>query len=241
MQQNLILFTGGVLHPFEDAAPALAGILRDVGFEVRISYEMPEILEWLRIDGDALLVIYALRWSMTQSEKYAQDRARWSFHLPVDAQKLIAAHVASGAGLLGIHTASLCFDDWPHWGEVLGGAWQWGTSHHPPLGPVQARLDTRHFLARGLDDFALNDEVYSELKLAPAVDVFAWATAVGDTAPAQSPRQPACWTHRYGRGRVVYDSLGHDAASLRQPQHARLVQRAALWANRAPAQSWENI
>jgi type 1 glutamine amidotransferase len=42
------------------------------------------------------------------------------------------------------------------------------------------------------------------------------------------------WTHRYGAGRVVYDGLGHDAASLEHPVHRRLVQRAALWASGHP-------
>ena len=50
-----------------------------------------------------------------------------------------------------------------------------------------------------------------------------------------SGRQPAVWTHRYGNGRAVYDSLGHDAASLQHPTHRRLLQRAALWASGRPA------
>ena len=32
-----------------------------------------------------------------------------------------------------------------------------------------------------------------------------------------------------GSGRSVYDSLGHDAASLREPTHARLLKRSAAW------------
>jgi type 1 glutamine amidotransferase len=37
------------------------------------------------------------------------------------------------------------------------------------------------------------------------------------------------WTHRFGSGRVVYDGLGHDAASIRQPDHARLLTQALAW------------
>jgi type 1 glutamine amidotransferase len=227
------ILTGGVLHPFEDAAPALAGILQGAGFTPRASVDLDELLGWLREDPAALLVVYALRWSMTQHEKYAPYRARWALSLAPAARAAIAGHVRAGGGLLGVHTASICFDDWPEWREVLGGAWQWGASFHPPLGPVQAHLDRRHCLTRGLPDFSVTDEVYSGLRLAPDIEVAGWAEAAPDATPATG-RQPALWTHRFGRGRAVYDSLGHDAASLEHPVHRRLLQRAALWASGRP-------
>jgi type 1 glutamine amidotransferase len=223
-----ILFTGGVVHPFESAAPTLADILREAGFEVRLSYDLVEILTWLQASPTALLVVYALRWSMTQHEKYAPDRPRWSLQLSAAGREIIAGHVERGGGLLGVHTASICFDDWPQWSEVLGGAWHWGQSHHPPLGPVRAHVDTHHFLGGKTADFSVSDEVYSDLRLAPGIEVFGWAKPAADASP--EPGQPALWTHHYGSGRVVYDSLGHDADSLRQPVHQQLLQRAASWA-----------
>ena len=228
MTQALI-YTGGISHPFDDAAPTLADILIAAGFASRVSFELPEVLAWAEHDPAALLVIYALRWSMTQDPKYAPDRARWGLALPADVRAAIARHVAGGGGLLGIHTASICFDDWPGWRDVLGGAWQWGKSFHPLLGPVSARLNVEHFLTRGLPDFTLIDEVYSELQLAPGIDIAGWASA-----GASSDFQPAIWTYQYGAGRVVYDSLGHDSASLQHPVHRRLLQRAALWASGTP-------
>jgi hypothetical protein len=37
----------------------------------------------------------------------------------------------------------------------------------------------------------------------------------------------------------VYDSLGHDSASLEHPVHRRLLQRAALWASGANPEAVE--
>jgi uncharacterized protein len=226
---SAIIYTGGIAHPFEDASRSLGAILAEVGFAARISLELDDVVRDLGCEPDALLVLYALRWSMTQHEKYAPDRARWALAVPETARAAIAGHVARGAGLLGLHTASICFDDWPQWGEVLGGAWVWGRSFHPPLGPVRAVLRPEHPLSAGLPDFGVVDEAYTALALQPGVSVAATVQA-----PGQVP-QPAVWTHAYGGGRVAYDALGHDADSLNEPTHRRLVQRAARWAAGLPS------
>jgi hypothetical protein len=230
--KQALIYSGGINHPFPDSAPALARVLESAGLHARLTFELPELLTWLRFGRDALLVIYALRWSMTQHEKYEPHRAQWAMSLPEEARATISDHVRAGAGLLGMHTASICFDDWPGWAEVLGGAWQWGRSYHPLLGPVKAYVDATHPLARGLADFDVTDEVYAEQRVLPGVEVYGWAETTGDSP--RTGRQPALWTHRYGAGRVVYDGLGHDAASLEHPVHRRLIQRAALWASGHP-------
>jgi type 1 glutamine amidotransferase len=232
MAQAIVL-SGGVGHPFGQATPVLLEILEQAGFSTRSSDRVDEVLGWLRQDAGALLVVYALRWSMTQHERFAAERASWSVDLTAAERELIAGHVSQGSGLLGIHTASICFDTWGQWRDVLGGAWVWGRSNHPAWGPVETRMNPQHVLTRGLEPWSSMDEVYSELDLAPDIDVAMWARAVPALAPGAAPlaEQPSVWTHGYGRGRVVYSGLGHDAASLRHPIHQRLLRRAALWAS----------
>jgi type 1 glutamine amidotransferase len=225
MARNLIL-TGGVVHPFETAAPALAALLAPHGIESVVSEDFEAGLAAVAAGHYKLLTIYALRWTMRQTEHYAAQRARWALSLSEAGRQAITAHLARGGGLLALHTAAICFDDWPDWQRILGAAWVWGRSGHPPYGAVDVRFDAaEHPLLRGLTPFALNDEVYGNLAMEPDVVPLMHARAGREGA-----WQPMLWERRVGAGRVVFDALGHDAASLEQPVHRRILARAALHA-----------
>ena len=117
-----------------------------------------------------LLTVYALRWTMQQGDKYAPFRERWGFSLSAHARAEVEAHLARGGGILALHTAIICFDDWAGWKDILAGRWQWGRSSHPPYGPVEVRPDApEHPLLQGLPAFSLDDEAYGNLDLDPRV------------------------------------------------------------------------
>jgi hypothetical protein len=225
MARNLLL-TGGIFHPFAEAAPALAGLLGEHGICSDIRTDIDAALRDLTPATD-LVTVYALRWSMTQHEKYAPYRQTEALSLSAEARAALLGHVARGGGLVALHTAVICFDDWPDWPHLLGGGWVWGTSGHPPFGPAQARMTgTRHGLTAGLTPFETIDEVYGDLCLAPDTEVLAELRAHADGAVWQ----PALWARQQDAGRVVVDTLGHDAAALLQPIHRQILARAALWA-----------
>jgi len=162
--RNLLL-TGGIVHPFETAAAALAGVLRGHGIESVVTMDIEGGLAELPRGWFDLLTIFALRWTMAD-DKYAAHRAQWALSISAAGRAAILAHLSSGRGLFGVHTASICFDDWPGWGEALGGAWVWGASSHPPLGLVDVGVvEPHHPLVRGIGDFTLTDEVYGDLAL----------------------------------------------------------------------------
>jgi type 1 glutamine amidotransferase len=145
---------------------------------------------------------------------------------PSDAARAaIARHVRGGGGLLALHTASICFDDWPGWGEVLGARWRWGQSFHPP--PQQAQVhvaDAEHPICAGVTDFELEDEVFHDLEHTDDNHALLSASAGSDGRP-----QPVLWARRHGAGRVVYDALGHTVSSLQHPCHRRLLRQATQW------------
>ena len=213
MPRNVII-TGGVYHPFEEASAVLAGQLAKLGIDSQITLDVDAGLKAL--ERAQMLTIFALRWRMLDDEKYAPHRAKWAFELDETGRAAITAFLARGGGLLGLHTATLCFDTWPQWKDLLGARWIWGRSHHPPQGPVSVRTST--------DQFTVNDEVYQQLEHADGNRVLAWAHVEGEQA-----EHPIFWTRHVGAGRVVYDALGHDGASLSHPAHAAMIAAASRW------------
>jgi len=224
--RNLIL-TGGIGHPFEDAAPALDGVLGEAGVRSTVTDDIEGGLAALAGGEFDLLTVYALRWRMLGSEKYAPHRERWAFSLSAAGRERLSGFVTGGGGLLGLHTALICFDDWPEWRDLLGGAWVWGRSAHPPRGPVTLRpTAAAHPVTAGLAPFTVTDEAYGDFDLAPGVEPLATVEAEGGRP------WPALWARSVGDGRVVADTLGHDRATLEHPVHRQILTRAALWACR---------
>lgn len=224
--RNLLL-TGGIRHDFADNAAAVTALLAEAGIESETTEEIDAGIAWLGEGGFDLVTVMALRWRMQGDPKYAPYRDDWAFTMPEESRRGLRAFVENGGGLFGIHTAALCFDDWPGWGELLGGRWIWGRSFHPPRGAVSVTKTAQpHLLTQGLRNFTLEDEVFSDLSLAEDTAPLLCANSEegGDAA------QPVLWARQVGKGRAVYDALGHDRASLEQSEHARLIQRCALWA-----------
>jgi type 1 glutamine amidotransferase len=228
MARNLIL-TGGLYHPFEAASETLRELLEPVGFESDITTDIHAGLSWLDDGGYDLLTVYALRWPML-AERFDNDRALWAVTLEEVDRQRIDAHLAAGKGLLALHTAAISFDDWPRWRDIVGAGWIWGTSYHPPHGPVQVAMTPRaHPITQGLQGFGFADEAYARMDLVSGIEPLATVQASVQQEPS-----PALWARELGSARVAYDALGHDSDSLNHPTHRRIVQRAALWATRQP-------
>ena len=79
-----------------------------------------------------------------------------------------------------------------------------------------------HPITAGIRDFELNDERYSKLRVSPDSEQLAWHEFEGD-------RHPVLWAHRHGDARIVYDALGHDAASYDSPEHRAILRNAVAW------------
>lgn len=220
--KNLIL-SGGIFHDFAASSGALDEILAPLGITSRIESDIERGLASLADEPVELLTINALRWEML-GEKYDAYRDEWAMSLSPAGRQAIVNHLGQGGALLGLHTASICFSDWPLWGNILGGSWQWGTSWHPA--PETIKLTpTAHPLMQGISVFEVFDELYTELSVLPEVD-----TLITGSSTSLTSNNPLLWIHEYGGGRVVYDAMGHDAQAIKQADHAKVLRQSVAWA-----------
>lgn len=221
MAGTALIYSDGFGHPFAETSAILADMLRAQGWSAQVEGSIEVVLD--RLEQIDLLVVNALRWSMTQHEKYAPHRDQWAFRLSSAQADRLDHFVRHGGRLLVMHTGTICWDSQPAWIRIMGGGWRWGISHHPPLGETSVRLtEAGRARSNGPSDFELIDEAYHHLS--PSADCEILATAEGEEGP-----QPIAWIRRHGAGRVAVDALGHDGRSLRSPGHAVLIGAMLAW------------
>ena len=85
---------------------------------------------------------------------------------------------------------------------------------HPPIGPMDVEvLDRDHELTRGIEDFSVVDELYLSRTTAE-IDVLMRTRFDGEAtgfvdAEWNDAEVPILYTRDLGKGRVVYNTLGH--------------------------------
>lgn len=216
-----VMLIGGIYHPFEEAATTLAALLSQQAIDSVITSDVDEAVEELATAD--MFTLYALRWRMLNHDKYIPFRKQWAYELPEAHADRIQDFVESGGAMLGLHTASICFDSWYEFSRLLGGVWRWEQTFHPPLGSVEVDPIDGHPVTRNLTGFSLTDEIYHGLEITPGSRVLLRGRVPG------GDWQPISWAHEVGEGRVLYSALGHDAASLDEPAHTRFLNQATSW------------
>jgi len=86
-----------------------------------------------------MLTLNCVRWTRENSPGFGPEGR---FTLSEEARNGILDFLAHGRGLLALHCATICFDDWPEYRRILGAYWEWGVSGHAPTG-MRASAITR--------------------------------------------------------------------------------------------------
>jgi type 1 glutamine amidotransferase len=153
-----------------------------------------------------------------------------------DSQKadLLSFVRDDGKGFVGIHSAAITFLSWPAYGEMLGGYFDghpWG-EFEAPLVVEDADFPGMRHVAR---QFALKDEIYqikdfsrSSVRVllrldAHKLDLTRKGVHRGDRDFA------VVWARDYGKGRVLYNGLGHTRDVWNRPEIQKMWLEMVLW------------
>ena len=216
-QRALITWGGWPVHEPDKVAALFAGDLRAAGFDVAVTDTLACFDDPGALAGLALIVPV---WTMSSIGK--------------EQSQNVADAVAAGVGLAGCH-GGMCdaFRGDNLWQFMTGAQW---VAHPGNDGVVyQVRItDPGNPLVAGIADFAVETEQYY-LHVDPAVKVHAvcdFPTVDGPHAPNGPVAMPVGFTKLWGRGRVYYNALGHQAKVIDHGSPREMIRRGLVWAAR---------
>ena len=135
----------------------------------------------------------------------------------------IIEYVRSGKGIVGIHAATAAFQNWPEYGQMMGGYYgghiyeEVAIKLDDPQHPVNACF--------GGKPWRINDEIYifrepysrQRLHVLLSLDL----DKMADPGKRSDKDYAVSWVRRYGEGRVFYTTLGHAAETYWNPLFLR--------------------
>jgi type 1 glutamine amidotransferase len=212
-------------HDIRNLPPILEKVLeRDGGFKVtRLEpprdkppndpAHMAKLKDIKRADYD-VLVFYTSGYKLDE----LQERALEKF-------------VEDGGGIVGIHGASLTFNNSPYWLRLLGARF---TGHIPGTHKLNIVItDKDHPITAGVGSFQIVDEEYKH-QFADVKKHVLGRFRERPPASDQSANMDIIWTREIGKGRVFYCALGHGKDAWENPHWQKLVAQGILWAAHRP-------
>lgn len=216
MKKALIVYGGWDGHDPEGVANVFADILKEEQFEVVLSDTLDTFLTDLT-QYDLLVPI----WTMGA--------------LPDGAEQNVCNAVASGVGIAGCH-GGMCdaFRSSTDWQFMTGAQWVAHPGNSGVTYKVNIKKNTSSILNDGIEDFEVTSEQYY-IHVDPAVDVLATTRFYPrEDHPGISCEVdvPVAFTKRWGKGKVYYNSLGHNRETFAIPEAKEMMRRGFLYAAR---------
>ena len=215
-KRALITWGGWPGHEPDKVAALFAAVLRDAGFEVEVTDTLACFDDKAALEALALIVPI---WTMSTIEK--------------ERTQNVADAVAGGVGLAGCH-GGMCdaFRNDVLWQFMTGAQWV----AHPGNDGIEyrVRMVSDDPVVAGIGDFDVRTEQYY-LHVDPAVKVHAvcdFPLVDGPHAANGPVAMPVAFTKLWGKGRVYYNALGHQANVIDHGPAREMIRRGTLWAAR---------
>jgi type 1 glutamine amidotransferase len=153
-----------------------------------------------------------------------------------DSQKadLLSFIHDDGKGFIGIHSAAITFLSWPEYGKMLGGRFDghpWGEFKAPLVVEDTEFPGMTHLQRR----FTLHDEIYqmkdfSRENVRVLLRLDADQIDVANKGVRRKDKDFAViWARKYGKGRVLYNGLGHREEVWERADIQKMWQDMVRW------------
>ncbi len=227
---RVLILSGQNNHDWRSTTPLLKKLLLGSGrFDVRV-IEAPSGLTARTLEPFDLLVL----------DYMGPD---WG----LESRAAVENFVSSGKGLVAVHGASYAFSGngvladghrktglkepvWADYAKMVGGVWTDSTGHGDRHSFRVEFTDREHPITAGLGDFFwATDELYHDHRMQQSAHVLATAFDSPEMR-GTGEKEPMLWTVDYGKGRVFYTALGHNAAAMSESGFIATFLRGCEWA-----------
>ncbi len=211
MKKALIVWGGWDGHEPEQCAHILQGVLQEEGFLVELADKTAAFADPGLKDLNLIVPIF----TMSKIEK-------------AEVENLCNA-VRGGVGLAGYHGGmGDAFRDQVEYQFMCGGQW---VAHPGNIIDYTVNITAKDDpVMAGISDFDYTSEQYY-MHTDPSNQVLATTKFTGEHAYwIDGVVMPVVWKRHYGKGRVFYSSLGHQAKEFKVPQMQTMLRRGMVWA-----------
>ena len=141
-----------------------------------------------------------------------------------EQEKNLLDFIASGKGFVGLHGASASFKNHPKYYEMIGGRF---IKHKKKCNIDIKILDKDHPITTDLSDFSFFDEPYRhDFSMKGDMKVLAEGHYHDEEDPDP---EPIIWVKTYGKGKVAFCALGHQAKALKNEIYQIIVKNSVKW------------
>lgn len=147
-------------------------------------------------------------------------------------QEAYISLLKKGASMIFLHHSLVSYQSWPEFVKIVGGQYHThpvvvngdtlkANYEHGVNIPVKVE-DKKHPVTKGISDFEVIDEVYSDVEILPSVKPLL------STTHPKSMRYVA-WVNHYGKSDVICIQLGHGPSCYENPNFVKLLQQSIEW------------
>jgi len=215
MKKALVTWGGWDGHEPKQCSEIVISILRNEGYQVNVFNTLDCYVD--RENMMSLDLIIPL-WTMSEITKEQEDG-------------LLEA-VKSGVGIAGWHGGmGDSFRNNTEYQWMVGGQW---VAHPGGIVEYEVNIVKKNDpIVAGITDFKMHSEQYY-MHVDPSNEVLATTTFSSEHIEwIEGCVMPVIWKRMWGKGRVFYSSLGHNASDFnRVPEIGEIVRRGMLWASK---------
>jgi type 1 glutamine amidotransferase len=212
-----LLITGDDVkpHPWKETSEATREVLTASGkFDVTVVEELDILGKKDELQKFDLMVYMRYNTKKEKGEPSDEGKAN------------LLDFVKGGKGFVVCHLASASFNKWEEWNKLCGRYWVMGKSGHGPRSVFKNKVVAKdHPIAKGVEDFEIDDELYAKLLGDEKINVIVEADS-----DWSKKTEPLMFTLEYGKGRVFHNAYGHDAKPIKTPAVMKLMARGCEWA-----------